>query len=468
MKKIAIFCIALLIFVSFHPVSAAEDNVNFSVTEGCNTLDALVPMLGTQKLVSNTQAVLLYETTTDTLMHAYNADARISPASLVKILTALIAIEQGRLEDVATVRSEVLSALPYDAMVVGLKADEVLTVEDLLYCMMVGSGNDAAAVLADHIMGSQQEFVDEMNAYADRIGCTNTNFTNVHGLHSQDQYTSARDIGKILALALKNETFCKIFSAKTYTVPETNKHASRSLLTQNYLMNNADTDIYFDNRVTGSRTAAANDRTRHVASVAEVNGMKMVCIVMGAESQYEEDGYSIKVFGGYEETTKLLNVAFKGFKPAQILHPEQIVKQVNVLNGSSYLSVGALDCAFSVIPSEMESENLIYKYVQMQDLSAPIVRGEKIGVLQIWCGTVCIGQTDLISMNNVTVTGAEFGENILPTEKSNLTPIVLIVFAVVISTVMLLIAAIFILRFARIHRAKVRSRNNSRNRIRSR
>lgn len=468
MKKIAIFCIAVLLFACFNPVFASDITEDLSVTEGCNTLNAEVPVLGTQKLVSNAQSMLLYELTSDSLMYAYNADTQISPASLVKILTALITIEQGQLDDAVTVRSETLAALPYDAMVVGLVAEEVLTVEDLLYCMMVGSGNDAAAVLADHIMGSQRAFVDEMNRYAEKLGCTNTAFTNVHGLHSQHQYTTARDIGKILAHALKNETFYKIYCAKEYTVPQTNKSGSRKLLTQNYLMNNADVSIYYDNRVIGGRTAVANDRTRHVASLAEDNGMKVLCVVMGSESQFEEDGYSIKVFGSYDETTKLLNLAFKGYKTAQILHPEQIVKHNKVLNGDSYIAIGTKDGALSVIPSDVQSENLIYRYVGMPELTAPVTKGQKLGVLQVWCGPLCIAQTELLSMNTVTVAGTEFDENILPPEESNLMFYVYIALAAIISGVILILFLILFMRWSHIHKTKNRSRINSRNRRRSR
>ena len=235
MKKICALCIIIALLLCVFPVFAVGEE-DTSVLNGCNTLDGRVPVLGDEKRVENAVSVILYEANTDTLMHAYHADEQLSPSSLTKILTALIAIEQGSMDDVVTVREDVLSTLDPDAVAVGLKVDEVVTVKDLLYCMMVASGNDAAIILADHVLGSQTAFVTEMNRYVTELGCTNTHFTNVHGLHDDKQYTTARDMAKILAKAIQNTLFCEVFGAKEYAMPQTNKSNARRLISQNYLL----------------------------------------------------------------------------------------------------------------------------------------------------------------------------------------------------------------------------------------
>ena len=131
MKKIRIICLVLLIALCVQPAFAAAEPGNTSQMNGCNTIDAQMPVLGNTKLINNATAMVLYETNTDTLMYAFNADAQVSPSSLIKILTALVAIENGNLDDVVTVRSDVLATLPADAAIVGLKADEVVTLRDL-------------------------------------------------------------------------------------------------------------------------------------------------------------------------------------------------------------------------------------------------------------------------------------------------------------------------------------------------
>ncbi len=468
MKKIGIICLILLYLLCALPVSAADIAEDTSVIGGSNTLDGQVPILGNQQIDKNIKSAILYETNSDTLMYAYNADEKLPPSSLLKILTALIAIEKGNLTDAVTVQESVLSTLDKDAVSVKLAVDEVVTVKDLLYCMMVASGNDAAVVLADHIMGSQQAFVVEMNRYAEELGCTNTNFTNVHGLHDENQYTTARDVARFLAKALENQEFCDAFGARYYTVPQTNKSEERYLSSQNYLINN-DNDInYFDERVTGSRTALANDRSRGVASVAQVNDMELLCVVMGADSKYEDDGYTVRVYGGYNETRKLFDLGFSGYKTAQLLYPNQVVLQKSVMNGSSDLSIGTQAGAFSVIPDNITENSLAYRYVNEIPLTAPIEKGTRVSTLQIWCGNVCVSQTDLYAMNSVKPVGELFDDGGKNRSSVGAIKTVLIVLSILAGVVVVAFAGLYFLRVSYIVKIKRHRRRNSVYRRRSR
>ena len=467
MKRFTAILLAVVMLLCMTPVSATEATVDASVESGCNTIDAKVPLLGNQQLINNSTAVVLYETNTDTLMYAYNADTQVPPSSLLKILTALIAIELGSMTDAVTVRQEVLDTLPADAAVVELLVDEVVTVQDLLYCMMVSSGNDAAVVLADHIMGSQQAFVDEMNRRAAEYGCTDTNFTNVHGLHDNAQHTTARDVAKILAAAVQNQLFCEIFGARYYSVPATNKSAERHLATQNYLMNNDDVVIHYDERVTGSRTAVANDRSRSIASVAKVNDMQLISVVIGAKSQYASDGYTTLVFGGFNETKQLLDLGFNGYKTAQILFKDQVLRQIVAPGGSSDVFVGALNGASSVIPDSVGSDELVYRFTNEVSLTAPIEKGQFVSTLEIWCENVCVAQTDLYAMNSVIPKDLLFAENKDP-NSGLIWKIIVYVLLAGVTVVVVGFIGLALVRASRIARAKRDSRRNSRNRRRSR
>lgn len=467
MKKLFVFCLTAILIFCVCPASAAEEAQDASIVSGCSTLDGNVTYLGSQQLIENCTAAILYETTTDTLMYSFNADAQLPPASLVKILTALIAIEKGDLTDPVTVRADVLATLPDDAMVVELIPDEVVSVSDLLHCMMVASGNDAAAVLADYIMGSQEAFVAEMNRYAAKLGCTNTNFTNVHGLGDLNQYTSARDVARILAHAIQNEKFCEVFGKVYYTVPANNKSVVRYLSTENYLLNNDEDVRYYDHRVTGSRTGVANDRTRNIVSTAEDNGLKYVCIIMGAESEYEEDGYSIRIYGGYAETKQLLDAGFDGYKTAQILYENQVLLQSSVLNGSSDVIIGTHSGADSVIPGNIDAQGLTYRYVDEVNLVAPIEKGQKLSSVQVWCESVCIAQTDLFAMNSVSEAAALPLNN--PQNGDNgFWTILLYVFGAIGGIVLVSFVVLSFLRMVRIAKKRKQSRRNRRNRRRSR
>jgi D-alanyl-D-alanine carboxypeptidase (penicillin-binding protein 5/6) len=279
--------------------------------------------------------------------------------------------------------------------------------------MMVGSANDAAAVIAHHISGSQDVFVDEMNAYARELGCNATNFTNVHGLHDQNQYTTARDMGRILAQAVKNDDFMIYFSAQRYTVPATNLSESRGLASSNFLFesNSDGMTIYHDPRVIGGRTGITNDGNRCLATSAQQNDMHLVCVVLGCESTFADDGRTM-TYGSFNETSALYDAVFDGYKVARVLYDGQIIRQQAVIGGVSDLVLGSHTSVRTILPKDVTSDNLSYQYkYYQQELVAPISVGEKICQLQIWNGSICVAQTDLYAMHDVRAVTQDLDES---------------------------------------------------------
>ena len=181
------------------PTEATYEDSQEQTAYGCFSTDATDALLGFGEIVKNVKSAFLYERNTKTLMHAWEPDLSLPPSSFVKILTAIIAIEKGNLDSAVTVTEDALSDLPASAVSVDLVVNEVMPLKELIYCMLVGSGNDAAAVIAQYLSGSQYAFVNEMNAFAQRIGCTGSNFTNAHGLHDPAQVTTARDTASTIS-----------------------------------------------------------------------------------------------------------------------------------------------------------------------------------------------------------------------------------------------------------------------------
>ena len=168
------------------------------------------------------KAALLVDLNTGRTVYEQDADERIYPASLTKIMTCLLALENGNLSDVVTVSASALEDLDIDSSVAGLQVGEQMTLENLLYCMMVVSGNDACNVIAEHIAGSITDFVRMMNQRAYELGCLNTHFSNPHGLHDENHYTTARDLSIITQAALKSENFRQIVDTYEYQLPDDN------------------------------------------------------------------------------------------------------------------------------------------------------------------------------------------------------------------------------------------------------
>lgn len=469
MKKLGVVCLIMCLIFTFHGVMsvAAQEESNGSVINGCHSIDASVPFLGTSQLVDNAKSVILFEMNSETLMYAWNADEQMSPASLVKIMTALLAIEKGNMDDPVLITEDVLFTVPDEAVSAELQADEVLSLQDLIYCMLVGSANDAAAVIADYVSGSQGAFVAEMNRYASEIGCTDTQFMNVHGLHDDQQYTTARDTARILAVAMKNELFRNIFGAVSYTVPATTKSEERELVTGNHLMTQAEMEIYYDARVTGGRTGITEDGYRCIASTAEQNGLALICVVLGAESVYTEDGYTEKVFGGFKETSALLDLGFSGHKNVQILYENQALKQSAVLNGASDVVIGPQISVSTILPDSVTSEQLTYRYADTGDsYTAPIEKGQKLSYVEVWYDGTCVAQADLFALNSVSV-AMPVNDNTDSGDIDGNWPIILTVLAV-FGGIFVLIIGIRVVGKMRLISAKKRSRRYRKNRRRSR
>lgn len=380
--------------------SMPQDDASFF---GCYSVDATEAFLGDTRLVKNATSVFLYEMNTHTLMYAMEPDLAQNPTSFVKLLTAIVAIENASLDSAVTVPAHVLEAMPAGAVSAKLVADEVLTLKDLLYCMLVGSANDAASVIAEYVGGSQAGFADMMNALASSIGCTGSHFVNPHGLHADGQVTTARDTAKILEYAMKNDEFRAAFTAVEYTVPVTNKSSERYLLTGNYMMTNSDqVQIYLDERVIGGRTGIANDGTRCLATVAKQGSLELLCVVMGAASVYEEGGSRIRSYGGYNETKTLLDAGFNGNTASQILYDGQALIQLAVDNGDTILTVGPRSNLSTVLPETLKLEDLTFRYSNEDlRLQAPINSGDRICNVEIWYEDLCLAVTDLYAMNNV-------------------------------------------------------------------
>lgn len=375
----------------------AED----ALPQGYQGIDAGSAYLGTRKLVENVGAAFLYEVNSDTLLYMWNADDRVYPSSLVKIMTALLAAERGDMQSVVTVSQSALDDVPYYAASAELQPDEQITLSDLMYCMMVGSANDAAVVIAEHISGSHGSFVQEMNDYAASIGCTDTNFVNAHGLHDENQYTTARDLAKILSVAVKNETFMTYFSAIAYSVPATNKAEIRNLSSSNFLMSTAKLQKYYDTRVKGGRTGIADDDSRCLATVAEANGMQVVCLVLESFSTLAEDGRT-ESYGSFLETSTLLDACFGDNRVVQVICEDQVLMQVPAINGENDVILATASGACSILPANIKLENLTFKYDDsILQPSAPISAGQVISNVEIWYNGSRIAKTDLVAKNAV-------------------------------------------------------------------
>lgn len=373
-----------------------------SIQQGCRTVEGMQPLGGAERMLATAQAAMVFEKTTGTVIYSYNPDTKIAPGSLAKIVTAYIALQFCELDEEVTANSANISRLPAGSKHKDMKHDEVMTVEDLVHCLLLESANDAAIVLAEHISGNQQGFLVLMNEWVKSIGCTNTEFGNVHGLSNATSYTTARDLVRITMEATKDPEFSRIFGTAKYTVPETNRSAKRDLITTNYLIDQSIIPQFFDTQVTGGKEHAEGTFASLVCT-ATYGKMDLVCVVLGATRVFAENGWSVVSYGNFNEMNQLLEYTSANYKVNRVLFDGQALSQFSVIDGESDVVGQPYINYDTVLPKTCQMDNLFMEWkVVGGGLTAPIKTGDKIATVAVKYRNSYVAEAEIYAMNNVT------------------------------------------------------------------
>lgn len=374
-----------------------------SIQEGCRTIDGMKPLAGSERRLATAQGVFAYEVNSGTVIYSYNPDVKLSTGTLSKIVTALVAIENCELDEIVTCSEGIQSKVPGSSQKVHLKSLEQLTVEDLLYCLLLQSANDAAVALAEHVAGTTNAYVELMNQRVKKMGCTNTEFGNISGLDTAVSYTTARDMARILTEAAENETFVQISGTAKYEVPATNLADARKLTTTNYMIDNSVIPQYLDDKVTSGLASYSEASGANLACTAEHKNMKLVCVVLGALRVFDtEETWKATSYGNFDEMQELLDYIYTGFKVNRILYEGQALNQFSVIGGESDVVGGPYINYDTVLPIDCGMDNLYMTYKPVnKDYIAPIKKGEMIATVAITYRNSCIAEAEIYSMNSV-------------------------------------------------------------------
>lgn len=421
-KCLSLLLSALVLLSSAMPVSATEvttpetaiavipetlpqeEELTFGtvcIKQGCRTINGLVPLGGSDRKLATAQAAFLYEVNTGTVVYSYNPDAKVASGTLSKIVTAMVTLDHMKIDEKITINTDNISRLG-GATNVDLRNGETVTVEDLLCCLLMENANDAAVVLAEKVAGNQSSFVTLMNQKAKEVGCTNTEFGNIHGLDTAPNITSARDMAKIVQAAIQNEDFVKIFAMETYTVPETEKSKERELLTTNYFLSNRVIPDFQDERVKGGMQSMTNTAGASIVLTAESKGMNYIAVVMGAVRTYKENGWSVESYGNFNEMTDLIRHGFDKYKINRIIYDGMSLSQFSVIGGESNAVGQSTVDVDSVVPINAQMGNLQMNYkVTDNALTAPISKGDLIATLEVKYLNSVMTEVEVYAMGNV-------------------------------------------------------------------
>ena len=370
LKKIKLekFLSMLAIFVlitSFVIFFVTQKNFTFATTNNTNC---------------SAKSMIVVETSQGKVIYSKNANEKLPMASTTKIVTALTVIEN--VDDLDKLVTVPKIATLVEGSSIYLKENEQLTIKQLLYGLMLQSGNDSALTLALEVgKGSVEAFAEMMNETALKCGCKDSHFVTPHGLDDKEHFTTASDLAKITSVALKNPVFREIVSCQKYIIRATEHNSARTLINKNKLLKSLD-------GCTGVKTGYTKKSGRCLVSACKRDNMEVVCVILNCGPMFEE-------------SMELINKAFEEYKNYEILSKYKVVDSVTVENGTNASVRIYHKKGFSVVCKKGEEEKYSVKYEYPSSIKAPLSKGQKIGEVKIYYDKNLIFTDDLCSIEDV-------------------------------------------------------------------
>lgn len=308
----------------------------------------------------NSSSEIVMEVSSGRILYQNNAYAKKYMASTTKILTAICIIENCNLDEIVTVTSKTTGI---EGSSIYLEAGEKLSVKDLLFGLMLRSGNDCAETLALYCSGSKEKFAELMNETAKRIGATNSNFTNPHGLPDDNHYTTAYDLALISAYSIKNPVFKEIVSTKSVKIPFTTHEYDRILVNKNKILKDLD-------GATGIKTGYTKKAGRCFVASCERNGMELVCVLLNCPPMFER-------------SKELLNNKFEEYKLYKIFESDNIIDFLNIAESDKTCGVYIKkDITLPLTDAEYKNLRVVMDYPEF--LEKGMKKDAEIGSIKIY------------------------------------------------------------------------------------
>ncbi len=349
-------------------------------------------------IIENVGAATVYNIENDIYIYDHNADKVIYPASTVKLMTAIVAVEAlgGELSRKVTVSSAALDGVRGNN--IALKRGEELTVEQLLLALICGSANDAANILAFEVAGSVEAFVELMNEKAREIGATNTHYTNPTGIHDPEMVTTARDTALIAAYAYKTEPITEMSTLEKFSLPKTNKAKARTVFNKNHFYSTLTEYLYIWNIPRGLNAGYTEEGGYCLATTATRDGLTYVIIAMNA-TRDEKYIYS------YTEAAKLINWAFDAYEYTDVLSTADMICELPVRLSSKvdYVTLFPSEPVELYLPAgtNVEDDVKLEWTLERESFTAPVSEGEVAGKITVSYEGEKLATVDLVTRNSV-------------------------------------------------------------------
>lgn len=401
-------------------------------------------------------AAILVNPDTGMVLYEKNADEKRFPASTTKVMTTLLTLEHAEdLNELVTAEEIDFEHVTPDSSNADIKVGEQVRVIDLLYATMLPSANEASYMLARHIGGTHEEFVNMMNAKAEELGCTGTHFSNPCGLHEDDHYSTARDLLKISQAAMQDETFRTIAETAQHRMPATNMHPERIIRTTNMQIFRK-TDPWSNVFAKGIKTGHTSQAGNCLVSYAEKGKAKLYSVVLGCADAPDTSSVALS----FTESNRLQNWGFDNFVSKTLAKQGDSVMstKVRLSTDTDEIVLTAKSDLVATLPKNIELEDLIVTPTVPESKDAPIKAGDPIGSITYSYAGIDYGTVELVALNDVERSNVlYYADKLENFFKSNIFKVILVVLAIFV-----VLYVLFNLAFGGIRRRRQRQKMRSR------
>lgn len=369
-------------------------------------------------------SALIMDASTGIVIYDKNMHEKKYPASITKIMTALLTLEHTEnLSERITFSHNAVFSLPYGSSHIAMDEDETLSIEEALYALMLASANEVANALAEHIAGSTEAFAVKMTEKAKSLGALNTNFSNPHGLHGEDHYTTAYDMALIMRAAVQEPQFVKLISTSFYEIPYTEKNPEpKSMHNTNRLIQTS--SEYFHEDVVGSKTGFTNEAGQTLVTYGKRGELELITVVMQDDKP-----------GLYTDTHALLDYGFERFKKVDFfdsystyLPVTQISRNVPAASSKKQgflwwggnaspeeeteteeeitlglVPVKSEKSLSALLPDVVTKENVEQRVELPDKLAAPVKEGDTVGKISLLYQDILLGETDILAQETIAM-----------------------------------------------------------------
>ena len=342
------------------------------------------------------------DATTGKILYEKNSRTKQYPASITKLMTILLALEHGSLEDEITFSHDAVFSIEPGSAHIAIQEGEILTLEQVLYGIMLRSANECANAAAEYVDGSMEKFAEHMTARAKELGCENTNFVNANGLFDENHYTTAYDMALIAQELLKNETYRSMMSNTYYLIPPTNKQPEeRPLHGQHQMLN--ENSLYYYEPAEGGKTGYTVEAQNTLVTYAKQGDTELIAVVLKCNGAQH-----------YVDTKTLFEYGFANYQTVKAFSAADLTQNVAITETYKdktttldTIAVAPASDVYVTIPKNATIENITKAVDCPESASVPVAVGDKLGIVVLSLNGEALATVDLTAQKEVKATTDE-------------------------------------------------------------